>query len=63
VERALFKRGCVCVRIVGEHATALSPREGALAFSNPRGPLVSRDVNLRDGALDFSLLHAIFLMA
>jgi hypothetical protein len=37
VERALFKRGCV--RIVGEHATAKSPREKVLAFSNPRGPL------------------------
>jgi hypothetical protein len=31
VESALFKRGCV--RIVGEHATAKSPRERALAFS------------------------------
>jgi hypothetical protein len=62
---ALFKRGWV--RIVGEHATAKSPRaagnERVLAFSNPRGPLAVTSTPGRDGALEFSLLYAIFLMA
>jgi hypothetical protein len=58
VERALFKRGCV--RIVGEHATAKSPRERALAFSNPRGPLAATSTS-GTGPLNFRCFMPPFL--
>jgi hypothetical protein len=60
VERVLFKRGCV--RVVGEHATAKSPRERVLAFmhSNPRGPLAATPIP-GTGPLNFRCFMPSFL--